>query len=107
MHLQLSTQSRMFRSSCFIFFASLIIPTAAQSGAADPKDATGWFQRASEQMNLRGPGATPFHMKVVFDALPGLELLGKKEKAQIMTGEGVYEEAWISPHQWRRAVTLG
>lgn len=106
MHLRLNTQSRMFRSSCLLF-ACLIVPAAAQSGAADPKDAIGWFQRASEQMDLRAPGATPFHMKVAFNALPGFELLGKKKTPQIMAGEGIYEETWISLHQWRREVTLG
>src|SRR5271170_6463978 len=107
MELQLSTQSRIFRSSCFLFFACLMFPMAAQTDGADPKDATGWFQRASDQMNLRVFGAAPFHMKVVFTALPGLELLDKKKKPQIITGDGVYEETWIAPHHWRREVSLG
>ena len=58
----------------------------------------GWFQRASDQMNLRGPDGAPFHMKVAFTALPGLELLEGKKKPQIMTGDGVYEETWLAPH---------
>ena len=107
MGLQLSTQSRGFRSSSFFFFACLIFPIAAQTGDADPKDAVGWFQRASDQMNLRVYDAASFHMKVVFTALPGLELLEQKKKAQIITGDGVYEETWMAPHHWRREVTLG
>ena len=106
MDIQLSAQSRIFRSSCFLFFACLILPISAQTNDPDPKDATGWFQRASDQMNLRGFGAAPFHMKVVFTALPGLELLDKKKQPQIITGDGVYEETWIAPHHWRREVTL-
>jgi hypothetical protein len=107
MDLQLSTQSRIFRSVCFLFFACLMFSIAAQTDSADPKDATGWFQRASDQMNLRAPDAAPFHMKVVFKALPGLELLDAKKKPQIITGNGVYEETWIAPRHWRREVTLG
>jgi hypothetical protein len=61
-----------------------------------------WFQRAGEQRNLRLPGSTPFHLKVTFRAFPGLELL-PPGKEQILTGDGVYEETWLSPYEWRRA----
>jgi len=43
-------------------------------------------------MDLRAPGASPFHMKVTFHAYPGEELLSPGQKPQIMTGDGVYEE---------------
>jgi hypothetical protein len=34
-------------------------------------------------------------------------VLGPKEKPQILTGDGVYEETWLAPNQWRREVTFG
>jgi hypothetical protein len=57
-------------------------------------------------MNLRALGSAPFHMRVKFHAFPGVELL-PQEKSEIVTGDGVYEETWLSPKQWRREVTLG
>jgi hypothetical protein len=107
MKFQLNPQSRILRFSCFLLLARFIFPLAAQTDNADPKDATGWFQRASDQMNLRLPGSAPFHMKVAFTALPGLELLDKNKKPQIITGDGTYEETWLAPHHWRREVTMG
>jgi hypothetical protein len=99
------------RLSLLLSFACVIVPLAGQTGApdpaADPKDATGWFQRASDRMNLRTFDGAPFHMKVTFTALPGLELLPKNKKPQIITGDGTYEETWLAPHHWRREVTLG
>jgi hypothetical protein len=89
------------------FTVSIRAQTGAPDPHPDPKDALGWFQRASDQMNLRGLDKVPFHMKVAFTALPGLELLDKKKKPQIVTGDGVYEETWLAPHHWRREVTLG
>lgn len=86
---------------------SLFLQTAAaRQMSNEPKDEMGWFQRASDQMNLRMPGSAPFQMRVVFHALPGLEFL-PQGKSQIITGDGVYEETWLSPHEWRREVTLG
>ncbi len=46
-------------------------------------------------------------MKVAFHAFPGWEVLGPREKSQIVTGDGLYEETWLAPHLWRREVTLG
>lgn len=57
-------------------------------------------------MNLRVPGSPPFHMKVAFHAFPGQEFLDVREKPEIITGDGVYEETWVAPHKWRREVTL-
>ena len=70
------------------------------------RTAAEWLERASDQMNIRMPGSTPFHMKVAFHAFPGEEVLGPKERPQIVTGDGVYEEEWLAPHTWRREVTF-
>jgi hypothetical protein len=78
----------------------------AQTATPAPNASVEWLERASEQMNLRSPGAAPFHMKVTFHAWPGIEMLRPKEKPEIITGDGTYEESWVSPHQWRREVTL-
>jgi len=77
------------------------------SAGIDPRTPIEWFQRASDQMNLRTPESAPFHMKVAFHALPGEEMLGPKDKPQIQTGDGTYEETWLAPHHWRREVTFG
>jgi hypothetical protein len=101
---------RAFHKCLLLSFACFIFPIAAQTGATtpgDPKDAVGWFQRANDQMNLRALNSDPFHMKVKFTALPGLELLQKREKPHIITGDGAYEETWMGPHHWRREVTFG
>jgi hypothetical protein len=89
-----------------LLFASLTFSSASQPDDKDPKNATEWFQRADEQMNLRMPDSTPFHMKVVFHALPGL-VLDKERSSQIISGDGAYEETWVAPKRWRREVTLG
>ena len=73
--------------------------------APEPKTSMGWFLRASERMNLRMPGASPFHMKVTFHAFPGEEFL-PQGKSEILTGDGIYEETWLAPRKWRREVTL-
>jgi len=100
----------MLRIFCLLLFGVTGLSGAAQTSggdsSSDPKDALGWFERASDQMNLRTLGSAPFHMKVKFHAFPGLELL-PPEKSEIVTGDGVYEETWLSPEQWRREVTLG
>ena len=88
---------------CCLSFVCLL-PAIVEAGGAELKEPAEWFARAQEQMNLRLPGSTPFHMKVSFRALPGIELV---KTPKIMTGEGVYEETWLSPQQWRQEVTLG
>jgi hypothetical protein len=89
-----------------LLFASQTFFAAAQPDDKDPKNATEWFQRADDQMNLRRPGSAAFRMKVVFHALPGL-VLDKQPSSQIISGDGVYEETWVAPKRWRREVTLG
>jgi hypothetical protein len=86
---------------------SALVPDFAQAAAAaEPKNSIEWFSRASDRMNLRMPGSAPFHLKIAFHAYPGMELLGPKEKSDFISGDGVYEETWLAPHQWRREVTL-
>lgn len=80
--------------------------TAAGSAKIRSLEAFNWFQRACDRMNLRLPGNAPFHLKVRFHAYPGIELL-PPGRAQILNGDGDYEETWISPHLWRREVKLG
>ena len=71
-----------------------------------PKLPIEWFQRASEQLDLRTPGAKPFHMRVAFHAYPGMELLDIKKRPEIVAGDGIYEETWMDTRTWRREVTL-
>ena len=89
-----------------LLFVILTFVAAAQPGDNEPKNATEWFQRADGQMNLRTFGSTPFRMKVVFHAFPGI-VLSKKESEQIISGDGTYEEIWVTPTKWRREVTFG
>ncbi len=79
-------------------FFSLAIPQVLK-----PKSANDWFRHADELTNIRLPGSAPFHMKVTFHAFPGMDF-SKKGKSTIITGDGAYEETWISPDQWRREV---
>jgi hypothetical protein len=96
---------RFFRIiSTFLFGIAPFL--CAQSATLQPSTAVAWLERAAEQMNLRLPGAAPFHMKIAFHAFPGIEMLRAGEKSEIVTGDGTYEESWMSPHQWRREVTL-
>lgn len=74
--------------------------------AAAAKSATEWFQRADDRTNLRLPGSAPFHMKVEFQAFPG-EDFSPPGQSPILTGDGVYEETWLSPDTWRREVIFG
>lgn len=92
-----------------IFTAVIVLfglPILSQAEQNEPQTVRDWFARASELMNPRTPGATPFHLKVTFHAFPGEELLGPKEKPSIITGDGIYEETWLSVHQWRRETTF-
>lgn len=96
----------MLRAINILLFSCVAMQAAPQPVPTEPKTAIEWFQRANNQMNLRLPGSAPFHMKVVFHAYPGNELLKPKEPSHMITGDGFYEETWIAPHQWRREVTL-
>ena len=96
----------LLRCIASLLFTCMSVSAAAQAADEEPKNAKDWFQHASDRMNLRMPGTSPFHMKVTFHAFPGVELLGVKEKSDFVSGDGVYEETWLTPHQWRREVTL-
>ena len=74
-----------------LLLATLAFAASALAGK-DPKKATEWFQRAEDQMYLRAPGSTPFHMKVAFHALPGI-VLDKEESSQIISGDGIFSGA--------------
>ncbi len=92
--------------SCVLIDAFAQPAPSAQPVSPEPKTSIEWFQRASERMNLRMPGCSPFHMRVTFHAFPGKEFLSVGQKPEIVTGDGVYEEVWAAPHKWRREVTL-
>ena len=79
------------------------------AGSASAKDADSsavvLLQRANTLTDIREPGAAPFHLKVAFHAYPGMDF-AKKGKASVITGDGIYEETWLSPEKWRREVTF-
>jgi hypothetical protein len=89
-----------------LLLATLSFYIAAHPAAKEPDPWTEWFQRAFNQMDLRKPGSTPFHLKAVFHAFPGV-VFSKKESDQILSGDGTYEETWLTPTRWRREVTFG
>ncbi|HEX4310587.1 MAG TPA: hypothetical protein VHZ25_11205 [Acidobacteriaceae bacterium] len=115
------------RHLCIILFfpAALLLGQGNANGApgrakdAQLISATDWFRRADDLTNIRLPGSAPFHMKVAFRGFPALELnpLERPSSAPlssavtghpfVISGEGVYEETWLSPEKWRREVTLG
>ena len=82
-----------------------------------PQTATDWFRRADSLTNIRLPGSAPFHLKVTFHAYPGVDFNPPKNPAPaiapvpghpfIITGDGTYEETWLSPEKWRREVNFG
>lgn len=80
--------------------------SVVQNLASEPKSSIDWFQRASDQMNIRLPGAAAFQMTVKFHGYPGEEFLGVGQRPEIVTGDGVYKETWVAPHQWRREITF-
>jgi hypothetical protein len=96
--------------SCFVWciiLLSLPISVRAQTGPRSGGDvALDWFRRADALANIRMPGSASFRMKVTFHAYPGIDF-AKPGKSTILTGDGVYEETWLSPEKWRREITLG
>ena len=62
------------------------------------------LRRAYDLTDIRAPGSVPFTMKVTFHGYPGIDF-AKKHQPGIITGDGSYEETWISPHKWRREIT--
>jgi len=94
--------SMLLRCFCSLLLVCLALPAAAQAVEPEPKTSMEWFTRASDRMNLRLPGSPAFHMTVKFHAFPGK----LAEKSEFKIGGGVYEETWLSLHEWRREVTL-
>ncbi|HEY1498655.1 MAG TPA: hypothetical protein VGF88_03700 [Acidobacteriaceae bacterium] len=98
--------------SCTAIGLSLVLTigwplsTSSQTTQAPPTTPTDWFRRADDLTDLRLPGSAPFHMKVIFRALPGIDF-AKPGQSTIITGDGIYEETWLAPEKWRREVTLG
>ncbi len=92
--------------ACLIFGAGTQVAAALDFPDTEPKTSMEWFQRARDRMNIRMPGDAPFHMKVTFQASPGMEFLAENQKSQFVTGDGTYEETWLAPHKWRREVKL-
>src|SRR6187402_295368 len=70
---------------------------APQGQPISAEEARNYFQKAVDLTDLRAEGSPAFHMKVNFTALPGSDF----------TGEGTYEETWISKDKWRRDIALG
>jgi hypothetical protein len=105
----------MLRNFCLLVilsgaFASPQTPSApaiaSQQAAPQPTTPLDWFRRADNLTNIRLPESLSFHMKVAFHAFPGYDFT-KPNQSTILTGDGTYEETWVSPQQWRREVTLG
>ena len=99
------------RLLCLLFVSSGQIlrpqvPAPQQIAVPEPKTSIEWFSRANEEMNIRMPGSASFHMKVLFHAFPGNEHLGRGDKPDVITGDGIYEETWVASHLWRREVTF-
>lgn len=85
----------------------LLAPALPQTNPpAEPSTAADYFRRADALTNIRAFGAQPFHMKVAFHAYPGIDF-AQPGKSPIQTGDGAYEEWWITPKHWRREVTFG
>jgi hypothetical protein len=100
------TRGMFLAASGFILTIAACTAMAASSlPAPEPAPAQAWLERANTLMNIREPGAAPFHMKVTFHAFPGFDF-SKKNKPGIITGDGTYEETWQSPEQWRREVSF-
>jgi hypothetical protein len=98
------------RLSFFLALNFVLISTAVLQAKSklneEPSEEIKWLRRAEEQTNLRTLEAKPFHLLVKFHAYPGMEFL-PKEKQQIMTGDGTYEETWMGLHRWRREINFG
>lgn len=91
-----------------LYLSIILIPAVAspQLSAPNTENRVDWFSHANEQLNLRTPGAIPFHLKVKFRAFSGVELLGPAEESTFISGDGSYEETWLAPHNWRRELEL-
>jgi hypothetical protein len=58
---------------------SAVVAIAADSTPAkEPAAAADWLKHANTLMDVRAPGAAPFHLKVTFHAYPGMDFFQKK-----------------------------
>ena len=98
-----------------VLFAALSLLVLVASGQtlcaqalqrAEPKDPVEWFTRAADRLDIRNAGAAAFHLHATFHAYPGIDFSPPGQSTMI-TGNGTYEEWWVSPEKWRREVTLG
>lgn len=90
----------------FIFLLYPLFASQTLQGLNEPSNSSEWFTRAATSMELRSVGATPFHLHITFHAYPGQQLLLVHGKPDFIAGDGVYDEIWINPHEWRREVSL-
>lgn len=103
---------RFYRRSEFLaaLLLATVVPflsllTAVPEPVKEPDSAVAWLKRASGLTDIRMPGSPPFHMKVTFHAYTGMDF-AKRDKPTIGTGDGTYEETWLSPEKWRREVNF-
>jgi hypothetical protein len=95
-----------FRGSLFAVVAPYLAAiTLAAAPATVTESPVAWLKQAHVLTAIREPGSPPFHLKVTFHAYPGLDF-SKKGKSTIITGDGTYEETWLSPEKWRREVSF-
>jgi hypothetical protein len=88
-----------------LIFSAFIGLAAAFPPAPEFATAQGWLEHANTLTNIREPGDAPFRLKVTFHAYPGFDF-SRKGKPGIITGDGTYEETWLSPEQWRREISF-
>jgi hypothetical protein len=86
-----------------LIFSLLVAMPSGSARNAEVEPATTWFEHAHTLMSIREPGGAPFRMKVTFHGYPGIDF-SKEGKSKINTGDGTYEEIWLSPEMWRREV---
>jgi hypothetical protein len=84
---------------------SAVVSIAAGSVLGNSAPAALWLEHASALTDIREPGCASFHLQVIFHAYPGM-VFSKKPNDAVMTGDGTYDEIWLSPEDWRREVTF-
>jgi len=88
-----------------MIFSVLVAMAAASAKKDESEPPKTWFEHAYNVMNIREPGSAPFHMTVTFHGHAGMDFADRK-KSTIITGDGAYDETWLSPKMWRREVTF-
>lgn len=71
-------------------------PASAPSVVANPQTPEEFFARARQLSDLEA-GGIPFHLKATISL----------DKNTGLRETGSYEEWWVTPHMWRKEVTLG